>query len=133
MVEDEEAARFLGREVFRRAGVTDHFVALSNGRDAVEYLEETLRGEGDHPLPDIILLDLYMPVMGGLEFLDVFYAKFRTRIRCNIFLLVHDKANTYMFRNWGSLISGYVDKPLTIDKVKGIVENKVGNNSVTPR
>lgn len=121
LVEDEDAARFLAQEVVRRSGLADHFVALGNGREALEFLEKAFQNPEDNHIPDIILLDLYMPEMGGLEFLDAFNSKFRSRMNCAIFLLIHDKANSYMFRNWDSLLRGYVDKPLTVEKMKDIV------------
>lgn len=69
LVEDQEIDRMTVKRAFRRHEVD---VELHEARDGVEALE-VLRGhESQTPLqqPFLILLDLNMPRMGGLEFLD---------------------------------------------------------------
>ena len=44
------------------------FVA-NDAEEALEYLEKAKRDSENHPLPDLILLDLNMPGIGGKEFL----------------------------------------------------------------
>ena len=59
IVEDDDAARDALGDIFHLEG---YQVALSaNGKDALEYLRS-------EPLPDLIILDLQMPVMNGWQF-----------------------------------------------------------------
>ncbi|MFN7138187.1 MAG: response regulator [Limisphaerales bacterium] len=57
---------------FHRRGIKNPIFRVSNGYEGIDYLQ----GEGiymdraRYPLPKIIILDLKMPRMGGLEFLD---------------------------------------------------------------
>jgi len=60
LVEDHEPSRLVMRRVLQRLGLSVD-VAV-NGRDALGHLEQTL--------PDLVLLDLMMPEMGGLEALQ---------------------------------------------------------------
>lgn len=70
-VEDEEADIILVRYVFKLAGISNPLHLATNGQMAIDYL----CGVGDfadrarHPLPCIILLDLKLPRITGLEVL----------------------------------------------------------------
>ena len=67
--EDDPDDRLLAEMAHRDSGVVNPLVLVGNGGEALEYL----RGTGRHadragaPQPGIVLLDLNMPVMGGLE------------------------------------------------------------------
>jgi len=71
LVEDSRDDVFLTRLAFEQAGITHRLVVVSNGEQAVQYLN----GEGPYadreqfPLPRPILLDLAMPRMTGFDFL----------------------------------------------------------------
>jgi CheY-like chemotaxis protein len=59
IIEDDADLRDMMAQLLRLEGVTA--VTAANGREALDYL----RG---HPPPNVILLDLMMPVMDGWEF-----------------------------------------------------------------
>jgi CheY-like chemotaxis protein len=62
----------LFRRAFQRTGFTNHLIVLNDGDAALRYL----KGEGQYgdrtafPLPVMLLLDLSMPGLGGLELLQ---------------------------------------------------------------
>jgi CheY-like chemotaxis protein len=70
-VEDEEADIFLLKHVFGRAGITSPVKAVTDGQMAVDYLAGTgpYANREEHPLPCLILLDLKLPKLNGLEVL----------------------------------------------------------------
>lgn len=61
LVEDDETTNFISRIILKNAGFQNVEEVL-NGMEACKHLEKEC--------PDIILLDLNMPVMDGWEFLD---------------------------------------------------------------
>jgi CheY-like chemotaxis protein len=71
LVEDEENDVFFMRMAFERAGVKNPLVVASDGREAISYLN----GDGkfgdrhQHPIPCLVLLDLRLPQVPGLEVL----------------------------------------------------------------
>lgn len=69
LVEDDQIDAEAIQRAFRRAKIVNPLVVLSDGLQALS----CLRGEGPTPPPPrpyLILLDLNMPRMNGIEFLD---------------------------------------------------------------
>jgi len=62
VVEDDDIIRPVWTKVLQRAG--HQVMSASRGQEALDYLRQS------QPLPDLILLDLMMPSMDGLQFLQ---------------------------------------------------------------
>ena len=71
LVEDDPNDVLLVRMAFQRSSAGIPITVATNGQEAVQYL----RGEGvyanrnQHPFPDLLLLDLKMPLMDGFQVL----------------------------------------------------------------
>ncbi|WP_247236576.1 response regulator [Telluribacter sp. SYSU D00476] len=74
LIEDDEVTRMLSGIVIQKASFAQNILSFGNGKQALEYyrqLAERKEEVGDN-YPRLIFLDLYLPVMGGWEFLDEF-------------------------------------------------------------
>ena len=71
LVEDLEDDVELVRRAFAKASVPNPIHVVRSGEEALKYLSGTdaYANRAEHPLPDLILLDLRMPGMDGFEVL----------------------------------------------------------------
>lgn len=71
LVEDNEDDVFLMKRALKSAGVSNPLAVVADGQQAVDYLS----GHGPysdralHPLPNVVFLDLKLPIRNGLDVL----------------------------------------------------------------
>ena len=70
LIDDDEVFVFLTKKLIARSELEVTVETYINGQDAIEQLQSLAQDED--ALPDIILLDLNMPVMDGWEFLKAY-------------------------------------------------------------
>ena len=70
--EDEEDDVFLLRHAFQEASIPNPIVTLPDGEAAIDYLggRGNFTDRSEHPLPILLLLDINMPLVSGLEVLE---------------------------------------------------------------
>jgi CheY-like chemotaxis protein len=70
-VEDDENDVFMLQQVFQRTGIPCPLQVVSDGQDAIDYLQSAgaYAERTDNPLPCLILLDLNLPTRSGFEVL----------------------------------------------------------------
>jgi len=66
LIEDDDLDAMTVERLLRDLGITNQLIRLNDGEQAIDYLR---RGDSRHPC--LILLDLNMPKMNGIEFLKV--------------------------------------------------------------
>jgi CheY-like chemotaxis protein len=73
VVDDDYAARYLAGNAIEEAEIAENIIFCNNGLEALEYIKQNCLPTVEEPdkyCPELILLDLNMPVMDGYEFLE---------------------------------------------------------------
>ena len=108
LIEDEESLRLLYEEELKAEGY--EVLCAGNGKEALRQLEEVK--------PDLIILDIVMPVMDGMEALGQIMGRER-----NIPIVIHTSYPGYRedFMSWAA--DAYVAKSSDLRVLKGTIRD----------
>jgi CheY-like chemotaxis protein len=118
VVDDEQDVQSLFQQRFRREirrGDLDLAFSLS----AEEALAQLQQADGE-TTPCLVLSDINMPGMDGLEFLRIIKADF-TELKVIMVTAYHDDQTYRMAMNYGA--DGYINKPIEFDNLKQTILN----------
>ena len=122
LVEDEDNDIFFVKRATERAKAGHTLHAVKDGEEAIHYL----RGEGMYadrqkfPVPNVILTDLKMPGMGGMELLKWL----RTHPECGVIPTIVFSSSSVESDVRGAYKEGansYITKPSTIEELSEVL------------
>jgi CheY-like chemotaxis protein len=127
IIDDDPILIMVCTRLMKITGFSEVVYAAKEGREGMNMLQEQLASAPEN-LPDLILLDINMPVMNGWEFLDELLVMLpKMPHNLPVFMLSStidqadfEKANSY------EIVKGFYSKPLTkenleeIEKILGI-------------
>lgn len=128
LVDDDSTNNFLNELLFKRLDVADRLLVAENGAEALALLT-TQAATDPGSLPALILLDVNMPVMGGIEFLEAYLQLPLAQQQASVIvMLTTTMAGRDLARIEELPIAGLVSKPLTADKVETILQLHFGTS-----
>jgi CheY-like chemotaxis protein len=118
LVEDDVVDAMTVKRALKELRVTNPLIVKGNGEEALEHLRNSQTGH-----PCIIILDLNMPRMNGIEFLRV--VKQDETLRCiPVVVLTTSKGEQDRFESFNLSVAGYMLKPVEypqfVEVVRGI-------------
>ncbi|MBC7845648.1 MAG: response regulator [Flavobacterium sp.] len=123
LVDDDDVFVFLTTKMLEKNRLVDLIKIFDNGYDALIFIKENI--DNIDALPDIILLDLSMPIMDGWQFLDEFVkinpqiGKKITIYICSSSISPDDIARAKSI----SAVTDFIIKPMTKDKLVEMLKN----------
>ena len=113
LVEDNPDDEALTLRTLRRQGVTNEVVVARDGAEALDYLFGTgaHAGRDSRDIPRVVLLDLQLPKVGGLEVLRRIRADPRT---CMVPVVIFTSSSEEqdLLQAYSSHANSYVQKPI---------------------
>lgn len=121
LIDDSEADNYIHVRRLNKAAIAEEIVIKYNGREGINYLKGITASVP--PRPELIFLDINMPVMNGWEFLDEYERMPESKKgRTLVTMLTTSGADTDRKQAAGyKSIDEYLEKPLTQDKIDAII------------
>lgn len=116
IIDDDNMYINLIKKIIDFKKLSENLLIFKNGKEALQYFKPIVENISEETFPEIILLDLNMPVMDGWKFLEEF-TKMKTgkEVKTTLYIVSSSinpsdlaKAKTY------SLVTDYLIKPVNI-------------------
>ncbi len=125
LVEDNEDHAELVKRGFEAHDIPNRIHHVTNGEDALDYLNRQGKyGCQNHPLPDLILLDLRLPRMDGLRVLREIKNSDRLQVIPTVVLTSSESKND-ITSAYSNHVNSYLVKPLDFNKFSDLM-NELG-------
>ncbi len=119
IIEDEPTHLYITKKLLDLTGMVESLLIFSNGKEAYDKLKAIFKAS--EKLPEIILLDINMPIWDGWQFLDEF-TKIPIDTKVIIYILTSSnnpddfkKAETY------NMSKNYLVKPIRLEELKAVL------------
>jgi CheY-like chemotaxis protein len=126
LVDDDPITNFLNQRLLEELALTDKLLVALNGKDAMALIEENCAATIG--CPALILLDVNMPVMNGFDFLAA-YEQMVAASQSSVIIMLSTSLHPRDVQRVEALnIAGFLNKPLTKEKVSDILEKHFGRS-----
>ena len=115
LVEDDLVDMMSVKRALKDINVTNPLYHVENGIEALEFLRDK-----EKPRPTIILLDLNMPKMGGIEFLSIM-KKDEAIKRIPVVILTTSRAEYDKIQSYNLGVAGYMIKPVDYQQFMEVI------------
>ncbi|MEX2591235.1 MAG: response regulator [Anditalea sp.] len=115
-IDDDEDLNFMQELMCTRSKIIDNFFIASSALQTLDYLQET------KITPDIIFVDINMPIMSGFGFIEEYERKFSSQFpETRLYVVSSSVRENDRVRalEYGT-VKGFVVKPLTSEKLEEI-------------
>lgn len=120
IIDDDEINNFIAAKLIDKIPPKARVSTRLNGQDGIDFIKLCVGNEAN--LPDIIFLDINMPIMNGWEFLEeyeIIKDKFTKKVIINMLsssVYNDDISKSKTF----STVNKFISKPLTIEKIQDL-------------
>jgi len=124
LIDDNEIDNLINQKMIEASNISQHIFTHTGARSAIEFLKnmEKITQVAPEALPEVIFLDIDMPLMDGFQFLDEFdKLKDTTKKHCKIVMLTSsinpqdvNKSKKYDY------VKKYINKPLSQENLKNL-------------
>lgn len=116
VIDDDDINIFIIKKIVEKTGYDIDMVAKTNGQLAIDYISDTLANNKEK-FPNLVLIDINMPVMNGWEFVEA-YTTIENTPDADLYILSssvyeNDIEKTKNYPN----VNGFISKPLSIERL----------------
>ena len=122
LVDDDPTNNFLNERLLKRLAVTENILVAENGLQALAVIQEA-SATAQPSYPALILLDIQMPVMNGIEFLQAYQQLPPAQRSATTVVVLSTSMNQHDLTRLEALpAAGRITKPLTLEKLDAVLQ-----------
>jgi CheY-like chemotaxis protein len=127
LVDDNESDNFFHKRVILKSGITDRVEIVINGKEAIDFLMAVQQGEDSeksYTQPELIFLDINMPVMNGWHFLEEYQKREEVQKGKIVVIMLTTSLNPSDMIKAETLLGNesFKFKPLTLEMIDKIMQ-----------
>ncbi|MBL7848984.1 MAG: response regulator [Cyclobacteriaceae bacterium] len=123
VIDDDSVYQFTASRTLKATHLPHQILQFQNGQEALSFLRGS--AETNQPLPDIIFLDINMPITDGWAFLDEFH-KLKARLAKDIKIYMVSSSIDPRDQNRAKSIpevTDYIEKPISMNQFSEVLLN----------
>lgn len=125
LVDDDNITNFINKRLISKHLENPKIEVALNGEEGIDYIKDNCNS-ADRVCPELILLDINMPVMDGIEFLSIFNKmdfNNKENVKVAILTTSSNQKDVDKVKNLGDF--EYINKPLTEAKLKNLLSKNI--------
>ena len=124
LIDDDRIYQFTAKKIIESTGLGKQILSFYNGDEAITYLQENI--ENVDLLPDIIFLDINMPVMDGWQFLETFKILQPKVSKPILIYMVSSSVDDYDIKKSKEYfnVTDYIIKPINRERFEQLINIK---------
>lgn len=126
IIDDDDMYVNLVTKVINMRNLVKNLLIFKNGKEALDYFVGALKKLEERKIPQVILLDLNMPVMNGWQFLNNLSEYNFPELKNSTLYIVSSSINPADIERSKTinLVKDFLIKPVTIDQLSEVFMNK---------
>jgi CheY-like chemotaxis protein len=124
LVDDDQINNFINKRIIGKLNVAKRINIALNGEEALNYIQNYCDETGN--CPELIFLDINMPVMNGFEFLNEFknlHLKNKNNVKIIVLTTSTNPGDMQKLKDYS--IKGFLNKPLTEKKILEVINEQL--------
>jgi len=122
LIDDSVPINYFHKIIVEKSGVALSCIAVNNGQEGLDYLQ--IKQDAQERFPELIFVDINMPVMNGWEFLDKLRTKHKSILKEVVTVMLTTSINPDDKERAKKLnVPNYLPKPLTVQVLEDLCES----------
>jgi CheY-like chemotaxis protein len=127
-IDDDQITLVLCDLVIKKAGFASDVITAKNGKEGLAWFSAYFKNKGaEGESPQVIFLDLNMPVMNGWDFLEDYLMKYSDRLPDTKVVILSSTVNPEDFNRanrYEGVVVDFINKPLTTEGLDDLKANE---------